>query len=25
MTLNAQLLHDSNEMGSFVGDFVAIV
>jgi thioesterase domain-containing protein len=24
MTLNAQLLHDSNEMGSFVGDFVAL-
>jgi len=25
MTLNAQLLHDSNEMGSFVGDFVALI
>jgi len=24
MTLNAQLLHASNEMGSFVGDFVAL-
>jgi thioesterase domain-containing protein len=25
MTLHAQLLHDSNEMGSFVGDFVALL
>ena len=25
MTLEAQLLHDSNEMGAFVGDFVAII
>jgi thioesterase domain-containing protein len=25
MTLNAQLLYDSNEMGSFVGDFVALL
>jgi thioesterase domain-containing protein len=25
MTLNAQLLHASHEMGSFVGDFVAIM
>jgi thioesterase domain-containing protein len=25
MTLNARLLHDSNEMGAFVGDFVALV
>jgi thioesterase domain-containing protein len=25
MTLNAQLLHASNEMGSFVGDFVALL
>jgi thioesterase domain-containing protein len=25
MTLTAQLLHDSNEMGSFVGDFVALL
>lgn len=25
LTLNAQLLHDSNEMGSFVGDFVALI
>lgn len=24
MTLNAQLLHDCNEMGAFVGDFVAL-
>jgi thioesterase domain-containing protein len=25
MTLSAQLLHDSNDMGSFVGDFVALL
>ena len=25
MTLNAQLLHDANEMGAFVGDFVALL
>ena len=25
MTLNAQLLYDSNEMGAFVGDFVALL
>jgi thioesterase domain-containing protein len=25
MTLNAQLLHASNEMGAFVGDFVAML
>jgi|SRR3569833_283522 len=25
MTLNARLLHASNEMGSFVGDFVALI